>query len=70
MAETIMLAMDQRYKDMSQGYDLPLEGVFEMERLAAETGFRAVLEKKPAKLQARLIQGNFVRNVDFGGVRI
>lgn len=46
MAETMMLAMDQRYQDMSLGFDLPLEQVLEIERLAGELGFQAVLHDK------------------------
>ena len=46
MAETMMLAMSQRYADASLGYDLPLEQVLEMELLADELGFRPVLERK------------------------
>lgn len=44
MAETMMLAMEQRYHDASLGYDLSLEHVLEMERLAEELGFRVLLE--------------------------
>jgi len=46
MAETIMLAMDQRYQDMSLGFDLPLEQVQEIERLADSLGFQSVLHEK------------------------
>ncbi|HEX8503067.1 MAG TPA: aminotransferase class III-fold pyridoxal phosphate-dependent enzyme [Pyrinomonadaceae bacterium] len=46
MAETMMLAIDQRYRDMSLGFELPLEQVLEMELLADELGFRPVLERK------------------------
>jgi predicted amino acid dehydrogenase len=49
MAETMMLAMDQRYRDASLGFDLPLEQVLETELLADELGFRPVLEKKGAE---------------------
>lgn len=43
MAETMMLAMEQRYQDTGLGFDLPLEQVLEMERLASELGFRVLL---------------------------
>ena len=46
MAETMMLAMEQRYEDMSLGFDLPLEQVLCMERLADELGFQVVLDHK------------------------
>jgi predicted amino acid dehydrogenase len=45
MAETMMLAIEQRYQDASLGFDLPLEQVLEMERLADELGFRVLLER-------------------------
>jgi predicted amino acid dehydrogenase len=45
MAETMMLAMEQRYQDAGLGFDLPLEQVLEMERLAEELGFRVLLNK-------------------------
>ncbi|HYR86468.1 MAG TPA: aminotransferase class III-fold pyridoxal phosphate-dependent enzyme [Terriglobia bacterium] len=46
MAETMMLAMEQRYEDTSLGFDLRLEQVLEMERLAEELGFRVLLDRK------------------------
>jgi predicted amino acid dehydrogenase len=46
MAETMMLAMEQRYQDAGLGFDLPLERVLEMERLAEELGFRVLLHQK------------------------
>jgi acetylornithine/succinyldiaminopimelate/putrescine aminotransferase/acyl-CoA synthetase (AMP-forming)/AMP-acid ligase II/predicted amino acid dehydrogenase/acyl carrier protein len=46
MAETMMLAMEQRYQDAGLGFDLPLEKVLEMERLAEELGFRVLLHQK------------------------
>jgi hypothetical protein len=46
MAETMMLAMEQRYQDMSLGFDVPLEHVLDLERLAGELGFQAVLDDK------------------------
>jgi acetylornithine/succinyldiaminopimelate/putrescine aminotransferase/acyl-CoA synthetase (AMP-forming)/AMP-acid ligase II/predicted amino acid dehydrogenase/acyl carrier protein len=49
MAETMMLAMEQRYKDTSLGFDLPLEQALEMERLADELGFRVVLEQRETR---------------------
>jgi acetylornithine/succinyldiaminopimelate/putrescine aminotransferase/acyl-CoA synthetase (AMP-forming)/AMP-acid ligase II/predicted amino acid dehydrogenase/acyl carrier protein len=45
MAETMMLAMERRYQDTGLGYDLVLEQVLEMERLANELGFRVALDK-------------------------
>jgi len=45
MAETMMLAMEHRYQDSSLGFDLSLEHVLEMERLADDLGFRVLLEK-------------------------
>jgi acetylornithine/succinyldiaminopimelate/putrescine aminotransferase/acyl-CoA synthetase (AMP-forming)/AMP-acid ligase II/predicted amino acid dehydrogenase/acyl carrier protein len=49
MAETMMLALEHRYQDVSLGFDLPLEDVLEMERLAEELGFRALLEQTKRK---------------------
>ena len=46
MAETMMLAMEQRYQDAGLGFDLPLEQVLEMERLAEELGFRVLLNQR------------------------
>lgn len=46
MAETMMLAMDQRYRDTSLGFDLPLSTIFEMEQLANDLGFQVVLDKQ------------------------
>jgi len=46
MAETMMLAMDQRYQDTSLGFDLPLSQILEMERLADELNFQIVLDKQ------------------------
>jgi acetylornithine/succinyldiaminopimelate/putrescine aminotransferase/acyl-CoA synthetase (AMP-forming)/AMP-acid ligase II/predicted amino acid dehydrogenase/acyl carrier protein len=46
MAETMMLALEQRYHDASLGFDLPLEQVLEMERLAEVSGFRVVARKQ------------------------
>jgi len=39
MAETMMLAMDQRYRDTGLGYDLSIDDVLDVERLAEELGF-------------------------------
>ena len=44
MAETMMLAMEHRYADASLGFDLSLEHVLEMERLADDLGFRVLLQ--------------------------
>jgi acetylornithine/succinyldiaminopimelate/putrescine aminotransferase/predicted amino acid dehydrogenase len=44
MAETMMLAMNHRYQDMSLGFDLDLEQVLAMEQLATELGFRVALD--------------------------
>jgi acetylornithine/succinyldiaminopimelate/putrescine aminotransferase/acyl-CoA synthetase (AMP-forming)/AMP-acid ligase II/predicted amino acid dehydrogenase/acyl carrier protein len=44
MAETMMLAMDQRYQDMSLGFDLPLSKVLEIGQRAEELGFQVVLD--------------------------
>ncbi|MBV8518388.1 MAG: aminotransferase class III-fold pyridoxal phosphate-dependent enzyme [Acidobacteria bacterium] len=46
MAETMMLALEQRYRDASLGFDLSLDNVLEMERLAEATGFRVVSRKQ------------------------
>jgi acetylornithine/succinyldiaminopimelate/putrescine aminotransferase/acyl-CoA synthetase (AMP-forming)/AMP-acid ligase II/predicted amino acid dehydrogenase/acyl carrier protein len=60
MAETMMLAMEQRYQDASLGFDLPLEQVLEMERLADDLGFRVLLESsgmkpiRPRSIEMRL----------------
>ena len=55
MAETMILAMNHRYQDVSLGFDLSLEQVLEMERLGEELGFQAVLQdnrRKPARTVA------------------
>jgi acetylornithine/succinyldiaminopimelate/putrescine aminotransferase/predicted amino acid dehydrogenase/acyl carrier protein len=46
MAETMMLAMEKRYEDTSLGFDLAPDRVIEMERLANQLGFEAVLDHK------------------------
>lgn len=46
MAETFMLAMEQRYCDMSLGFDLPIEPVLQLESLAGELGFQVVAHRK------------------------
>jgi len=51
MAETIMLAMEQRYQDASLGFDLSLDHLLEMERLADASGFQVVLEHKRPELE-------------------
>lgn len=48
MAETMMLAAEQRYRHTSLGYDAELDQVLAMERLARELGFRVVLRVKAA----------------------
>jgi hypothetical protein len=63
MAETMMLAMDQRYQDSGLGYDLALGQVLEMERLAEELGFRVMLDNK---LDVREDEGSYER---LAGVR-
>jgi len=45
MAETMMLAMDQRYHDTSLGFDLQLSTIFEIEQLGKELDFQIVLDK-------------------------
>lgn len=60
MAETMMLAIDHRYRDMSLGFELPLEPVLEMERLAAELGFEVVYDqrgKRSGKNEDRKVPG-------------
>lgn len=72
MAETMMLAMDQRYRDMSLGFDLPLEQVLEMERLADELGFQVALEQKErsSKPENAVSEMRLAKAVDFGSVRV
>lgn len=72
MAETMMLAMEQRYQDMSLGFDLPLEQVLEMERLADELGFQVVLEQKARSSQREHVVSdmNVVQAVDFGSISV
>jgi acetylornithine/succinyldiaminopimelate/putrescine aminotransferase/acyl-CoA synthetase (AMP-forming)/AMP-acid ligase II/predicted amino acid dehydrogenase/acyl carrier protein len=68
MAETMMLAMDQRYQNMSLGFDLPLEQVFEMERLADELSFQVVLDHKGRSGKGKLhISDNIAIPVGVGG---
>ncbi|HVR38959.1 MAG TPA: aminotransferase class III-fold pyridoxal phosphate-dependent enzyme, partial [Thermoanaerobaculia bacterium] len=50
IAETMMLAMQHREADASLGFDLSLDHLFEMERLADAIGFRATLEMKKARV--------------------
>jgi acetylornithine/succinyldiaminopimelate/putrescine aminotransferase/acyl-CoA synthetase (AMP-forming)/AMP-acid ligase II/predicted amino acid dehydrogenase/acyl carrier protein len=70
MAETMMLALAQRYEDTSLGFELPLKQVFEMERLAAELGFRPVLDKRDCREREISADDTTVANtIDFGGAR-
>ena len=46
MAETMMLAAQQRYRHTSLGYEAELDQILAMERLAQELGFRVVLRVK------------------------
>ena len=60
MAETMMMAMEQRYHDVSLGFDLSLEHMLDMERLASELGFEPVLhdkENRSKKLDDRPSEG-------------
>jgi predicted amino acid dehydrogenase len=45
MAETMMLAMEHRYTDLSLGFDLPLGPVLELESLAEKHGFEVVAHR-------------------------
>ena len=45
MAETMMLAMEHRYADLSLGFDLPLGPVLELESLAMRHGFEVVAHR-------------------------
>jgi len=45
MAETMMLAMEKRYEDMSLGFDLRMDQVFEIERLAEALGFQVRIDR-------------------------
>ncbi len=70
MAETMMLALSQRYQDASLGFELPLSQLLELERLAQELGFELALD--PADFEQRVSRRNgthFPRLVDFGGAR-
>jgi len=67
MAETMMLAMEQRYEDASLGFDLPLEQLVELERLAEELGFRVLLERTERAARRELQTAEQFGNVvDFG----
>lgn len=46
MAETMMLALEERYVDTSLGFDLPLSRVLELEQLAAKFDFQVALDHK------------------------
>jgi predicted amino acid dehydrogenase len=70
MAETMMLAMDQRYRDASLGFDLPLEQVLEMELLAEELGFRPVLERKGAEDRGEFAPARLAQPAGAEGVRV
>ncbi len=69
MAETMMLAMDQRYRDASLGYDLPLEQVLEMGLLADELGFQPVLERKGGIGKGE-VSGGLMEVADIGNVSV
>jgi predicted amino acid dehydrogenase len=45
MCETMMLAMEKRYEDMSLGFDLRMDQVFEIERLAETLGFQVRVDR-------------------------
>lgn len=64
MAETMMLAMEQRYQDMSLGFDLPLEQVLDLERLADELGFQAVLDDKDKR--SKIVEGRLSKHLARG----
>jgi predicted amino acid dehydrogenase len=70
MAETMMLAMDQRYRDMSLGFDLPLEQVLEMEVLAEELGFQPVLERKGSGRAEEFAPVSLATSADAEGVHV
>ena len=70
MAETMMLAMDQRYRDMSLGFDLSLEQVLEMESLAEELGFQPVLERKGGGRVEEFAPVSLATSADAEGVRV
>jgi predicted amino acid dehydrogenase len=70
MAETMMLAIDQKYHDASLGFDLQLSEIFEMENLAAEHGFEIVLDQLKGSSEAadRELAGQFVTSTDLKNV--
>jgi acetylornithine/succinyldiaminopimelate/putrescine aminotransferase/acyl-CoA synthetase (AMP-forming)/AMP-acid ligase II/predicted amino acid dehydrogenase/acyl carrier protein len=71
MAETMMLAMEQRYHDASLGFDLQFEQLLEMERLAEEQGFRVLLERTElATKRETESTDHFDRVVDYGVARV
>ncbi len=70
MVETMMLAMDGRYRDTSLGYDLPLEQVLEMELLADELGFRPVLEKKGGAREEGFARARLAPAADAEGAHV
>lgn len=51
MAETIMMAMDQRYHHASLGFDLSLPWIFELEQLARELDFEVVLDRQEPEFE-------------------
>jgi fatty aldehyde-generating acyl-ACP reductase len=67
MAETMMLAMDSRYQDMSLGFDLPLSQILDIEHLAAELDFEVVLDhkEKGGKEEYNDISDKFAKSADF-----
>jgi predicted amino acid dehydrogenase len=67
MAETMMLAMDHRYEDMSLGFDLPLERVLDIGRLADDLDFQVVLNHKERKdREAENFSDNLAKAVGSG----
>ena len=54
MAETMMLAAERRYRHTSLGYDVELDQLLAMERLAKGLGFRVVLRIKAMGRSARV----------------
>lgn len=70
MAETMMLALTQRYEDASLGFELGICEVLELERLAQELGFELALDQTIFEQQVSRRNGaHFPRLVDFGGAR-
>lgn len=72
MAETMMMAMQRCEQDASLGFDLSIEHLFTMEKLAEELGFEAVLDRKlpnvfPETAFPEMQLGNVV---DYGSARV